>query len=77
MSRDSLESHATFKAKFGFPFELAVDDGALGDGLGRDGGERCTFLIVDGVVKRSWRKVKVGGHVREVLGALNAGACRL
>lgn len=72
MSRDSLESHEAFKAKYGFPFELAVDDGALGDTLGREGGERCTFLIVSGEVKRSWRKVKVAGHAREVLSAIRA-----
>jgi peroxiredoxin Q/BCP len=70
VSRDSLDSHEKFKAKFGFPFELACDDGSLGDALGRDGRERCTFLIAGGDVKRAWRKVKVDGHVREVLSAI-------
>jgi peroxiredoxin Q/BCP len=35
--------------------------------------ERATFLIgADGVLKRVWRKVKVNGHVSEVLAAVLA-----
>ena len=31
--------------------------------------ERATFLVdADGIVRRVWRKVKVPGHVEEVLG---------
>ena len=35
--------------------------------------ERSTFLINDkGVLKQEWRKVKVAGHVDEVLDAVRA-----
>jgi peroxiredoxin Q/BCP len=35
------------------------------------GMERATFLIdKDGVVRHIWRKVKVAGHVEEVLAAV-------
>jgi thioredoxin-dependent peroxiredoxin len=35
--------------------------------------ERATFLIDDkGVIRNVWRKVKVGGHVEEVLAAAKA-----
>ena len=35
--------------------------------------DRATFLIdKDGVVRKIWRKVKVGGHVDEVAEALKA-----
>ncbi|HKJ10489.1 MAG TPA: peroxiredoxin, partial [Gammaproteobacteria bacterium] len=35
--------------------------------------ERSTFLIdSEGVLRREWRKVKVDGHVDEVLDALKA-----
>ena len=35
--------------------------------------ERSTFLIdANGIVRNIWRKVRVPGHVTEVLGAVNA-----
>ena len=35
--------------------------------------ERSTFLINDkGVLKQEWRKIKVAGHVEEVLTAVKA-----
>jgi len=34
--------------------------------------ERSTFLIKDGVVQKVWRKVKVPGHVEDVLAAVRA-----
>lgn len=35
--------------------------------------ERSTFLIdADGVIRRIWRKVRVPGHVEEVLAAAQA-----
>jgi peroxiredoxin Q/BCP len=37
------------------------------------GVERSTFLVnVDGEIVREWRKVKVDGHVQEVLEAVRA-----
>ena len=83
VSRDSLKSHENFKAKQKFPFELLSDGDEklcrLFDVIneknmyGRKvmGIERSTFLIDDkGVLRREWRKVKVPGHVEEVLEAI-------
>ena len=80
ISRDSLKSHENFKAKFNFPFELLSDADEIACGLfdvikqknmyGKQvrGIERSTFVIdADGVLVREWRKVKVDGHVAEVL----------
>lgn len=88
VSRDSLKSHEGFKAKLGLPFELLSDaDGAacrLFDvikakklyGKEVQGIERSTFLIdADGVLRREWRGVKVGGadgHAAAVLQAATA-----
>ena len=85
VSRDSLKSHENFKAKQAFPFELLSDSEEklcrLFDVIkeknmyGRKvmGIERSTFLIDDkGVLRREWRKVKVPGHVEEVLEAIKA-----
>ena len=34
--------------------------------------QRCTFLIdAEGVLRREWRKVRVRGHVDEILEALD------
>jgi peroxiredoxin Q/BCP len=83
VSRDSLKSHAGFKAKMGFPFELIADPdeklcGAFAvikmkNLYGRQvrGIERSTFLIgPDATLLREWRGVKVPGHAEAVLGAL-------
>ena len=83
VSRDSIRSHENFKAKQQFPFELLSDaDETLcrqfdvireKNMYGRKvmGIERSTFLIDDkGVLRREWRKVKVPGHVDEVLEAI-------
>ena len=34
--------------------------------------ERATFLIVDGKIAKIWRKVKVPGHVEDVLDTIRA-----
>ena len=83
VSRDSIRSHENFKEKQAFPFELLSDADEklckLFDVIkeknmyGRKvmGIERSTFLIDDkGVLRREWRKVKVPGHVDEVLEAV-------
>ncbi len=85
VSRDHIKSHARFKAKHELNFTLLADEeliahrayGAWGAKLmyGKEveGTIRSTFLIDgDGVVRRSWRKVKVAGHVDAVLAALEA-----
>ena len=82
VSRDSLASHERFKAKLGLPFDLIADPDEtlcrLFDVIrekslyGRKymGVERSTFLIdASGVLVREWRKVKVNGHVENVLQA--------
>jgi len=83
VSRDSIASHEKFKAKQDFPFELLSDaDETLcrlfdvireKNMYGRKvlGIERSTFLIdAAGTLHREWRKVKVDGHVDEVLEAI-------
>ena len=83
VSRDSLKSHENFRAKQNFPFELISDADekvcTLFDVIkeknmyGRKvmGIERSTFLIDEnGRLAHEWRKVKVKGHVDEVLEAL-------
>lgn len=85
VSRDTVTSHEKFKAKFKFPFELLSDSDeklcALFDVIKEKnmygkkvfGIERSTFLIdKDGVLAKEWRKVKVEGHVDEVLEAVKA-----
>jgi len=80
VSRDSLKSHESFKAKMSFPFELLSDTEEAACKLydvirmknmyGRKvrGIERSTFAIDDkGVMRREWRGVKVPGHAQEVL----------
>jgi len=85
VSRDSVKSHESFKAKFGFPFELISDPEEVLCGIfdvikeknmyGKKvlGVERSTFLIdAKGVLRQEWRKVKVAGHAEEVLEAVKA-----
>ena len=80
VSRDSIKSHENFKNKQSFPFELlsdpdekvckAFDVMKMKSMYGREylGVDRSTFLIDDkGILRKSWRSVKVKGHVAEVL----------
>ncbi len=80
VSRDSMGSHEKFKSKFQFPFGLISDpDGELCEsfdvireknmyGKKYTGIERSTFVIDEnGKLIQEWRKVKVPGHVEEVL----------
>jgi len=82
ISRDSVASHEKFKAKYNFPFELLSDKEELACGIfdvikeknmyGKKvmGIERSTFLIdTKGKLREEWRKVRVKGHVAEVLQA--------
>lgn len=85
VSRDSLKSHENFKAKQEFPFDLLSDADEKACKIfdvikeknmyGRKvlGIERSTFLIdKEGRLNREWRKVRVKGHVDEVLDAAKA-----
>jgi len=85
VSRDGVAAHDKFKAKYKLPFALASDaDGKTSDAYGTwveksmygrkyMGMERATFLIDGkGIVRAIWRKVKVTGHVEEVLEAVKA-----
>ena len=85
ISRDSLKSHAGFKAKMKFPFELLADEDEtvcklfdvikLKNMYGRKvrGIVRSTFVVDEkGVLAQAWRGVKVPGHVQEVLNFVKA-----
>lgn len=80
VSRDSLKSHESFKAKLELPFELLSDAGEtlcaqfgvikMKNLYGKQvrGIERSTFVIDGaGVLRREWRGVKVPDHARQVL----------
>lgn len=82
-SRDSLKAQENFRQKQGFPFDLLSDQEELlckafdvikmKSMYGKQvrGIERSTFLIDEqGILRREWRKIKVKGHVEEVLEAL-------
>jgi len=83
VSRDSVKSHENFKTKQDFPFDLLSDSeeklckmfDVIKDknmyGKKVRGIERSTFLIDEkGILRNEWRKVKVNGHVEEVLEAI-------
>ena len=83
VSRDSIKSHENFKEKQCFPFELLSDSNEKlcksfdvikeKNMYGKKvmGIERSTFLIdTKGILRVEWRKVKVAGHVDEVLSAI-------
>lgn len=80
ISRDTIKSHESFKAKFTFPFELLSDEEEkvcklfdvikMKNMYGKKirGIERSTFVISpDGKLVQIWRGVKVENHVKEVL----------
>ncbi len=82
VSRDTVASHEKFAAKEKLPFPLLSDPEEelckLFDVIKEKslygkkylGVERSTFLLDEkGVLRHEWRKVKVPGHVEEVLEA--------
>lgn len=84
VSKDNVKSHEKFKANYDLNFELASDETgevcekygvwAEKSMYGRKymGIERTTFLIDEnGKIAGVWNKVKVPGHVAEVLAAIN------
>ena len=85
LSKDTVAKHEKFIAKHDLGVTLLSDeDGATIEAYGAwvekknygrtyMGIERSTFLIDrDGVLRQAWRKVRVKGHVDEVLAAVQA-----
>ena len=83
VSRDKISSHEKFKKNQKFPFDLLSDEDEKlckifnvikeKNMYGRKffGIERSTFLIdKKGILRNEWRKVKVKGHLRDVLQTL-------
>lgn len=84
VSKDSSKTHTSFKTKHQLPFTLLVDHNAdvceaygvinKKSLFGKTflGIERSTFLIDENrIIKAVWRKVKVPGHVEQILNELN------
>jgi peroxiredoxin Q/BCP len=83
ISPDSIESHKKFKAKFELPFPLLADeDHKIAEAYGAWGEKsmygkkflgiiRSTFLIDEkGKIAEAFEKVKVDGHVDQLLGTV-------
>lgn len=84
-SPDNVQSHEKFISKYDLPFVLLSDAEhtiALKYGVWKEknlygkksmGIERSTFLIdPDGKLRRTWRRVKVDGHVDAVIDELKS-----
>ena len=85
ISKDTVAKHDKFTAKHGLTAPLLSDaEGTVCEdyGVWKEknmygkkfwGIERSTFLIdAEGRIAQAWRKVKVDGHVDEVLAAVQA-----
>jgi peroxiredoxin Q/BCP len=85
VSKDNTKSHAKFKEKYQLPFTLLVDDNAdICEAYGVInkkslfgktflGIQRSTFFIDEqGIIRAIWRKVKVPGHVEQVLNEIQS-----
>lgn len=85
VSVDGVDSHRKFREKYNLPFQLLSDDSKKVVGLydvwkkksmyGRKymGTERTTFIIDEtGIITHIFQKVKVNGHVDEVLEVLSS-----
>ena len=83
VSPDSVESHRKFREKYGLDFPLLADTAhkvAEKYGAWREkvrfgkrsmGVQRSTFLIdAEGTVSKVWKSVKVDGHDRQVIEAI-------
>jgi peroxiredoxin Q/BCP len=83
VSPDSVVSHGKFSGKFELPFSILSDQGkkvADAYGVYKEknmygkkvmGIERTTFMIgPDGIIQKVFPKVKVDGHVEEVLASM-------
>nr|QKW93609.1 thioredoxin-dependent thiol peroxidase [Cystobacter sp.] len=87
VSPDDTRSHQKFATKFSLPFPLLADTGhKVAESYGVWGEKslygrtfmgitRATFLIdTEGKLARVWPKVKVQGHVQDILQSLKGGA---
>ncbi len=87
VSRDSVERHVKFREKYDLGFRLVSDtDGSACNAWGvwvekknygrtYMGIDRSTFIIdSQGIIRKTWRKVRVKGHVDKVLEELRAVA---
>jgi len=85
VSKDSVASHDRFKTKYKLKHTLGSDSaiemaqayGVWGEktlyGRKYMGMERATFLVdAKGVIRHTWRKVRVPGHVEAVLAAVRS-----
>lgn len=85
ISRDTISTHKKFIEKYSLPFLLLSDPErkvcSLYDVLKEKnmygkksiGVERSTFIIDEnGIIKKIFRKVKVDGHIDEVLKAIDS-----
>lgn len=85
ISRDTMAKHEKFAAKHDLTVPLLSDEeGSVTEAYGvwveknmygkkSMGIERATYLVdAEGKIARIWRKVKVAGHVEEVLDAVRA-----
>ena len=83
VSRDSVESHQRFEARYEIPFTLIADvDSKLCDAFGvivekesfgkkSRGIQRSTFLFdAEGKIVREWPKVSLDGHAQEVYASI-------
>jgi peroxiredoxin Q/BCP len=84
ISKDNVKNHVKFKKKYALPFTLLADaqaDVCEAYGVinkksmfGKTflGIQRSTFLLDEhGVIRAIWRRVKVPGHVEQVLNEFN------
>ncbi len=85
VSPDSIQSHKKFQEKYNLPFDLLSDESKKileNYGVWKEksmygkkyfGVERTTFIIDEkGKIKKIFPKVKVDGHIKEVLKALES-----
>jgi peroxiredoxin Q/BCP len=85
VSRDSITSHKRFSDKYNLPFILLSDSNEVVCNLyevlkeknmyGKKvmGIERSTFIIDEtGTIKKILRKVKVDGHITDVINSLSS-----
>ncbi len=80
ISKDNIKSHDKFKAKYDLKIDLLSDEelktaNDYGTWVEKSmygrkymGMDRATFLIDEnGIIQKIWRKVKIPGHIDEVL----------
>ena len=83
VSKDSIRSHDKFKTKYDLKIDLLSDEelsvaNAYGTWIEKSmygrkymGMDRSTFLIDEnGKIKKIWRKVKIPGHIDDVIKAI-------